>query len=48
MTGTKDLVGQDHAHGGRFVDIGDMPMPLFCDPDGRSTRRWREMFGQED
>ncbi len=45
MTANKDLDGRDHAHRGRFVDIGDMAMPLFSDPDGRATRRWREMFG---
>ena len=30
---------------GNFTDVTNSLLPLFCDPDGRGTRRWREMFG---
>ena len=30
---------------GNFTDVTESLLPLFHDPDGRGTRRWREMFG---
>ena len=33
--------------GGHFTDVTDALLPLFTDPDGRGSRRWREMFGLE-
>ena len=32
---------------GNFTDVTESLLPLFCDPDARGQRRWREMFGLE-
>ena len=44
MAENKRLVGTES---GRFTDVTDSLLPLFSDPDGRGSRRWREMFGLE-
>lgn len=31
--------------GGRFIDVDDVLLSLFADPDSRGDRRWREVFG---
>ena len=47
MNGNNHLADKDAIAGGSFTDITATLLPLFLDPDGRSGRRWEEVFGLE-
>lgn len=42
-----DLAKRRDDRVGRFTGVTNTLLPLFADPDGRGSRRWREIFGLE-
>jgi hypothetical protein len=42
-----DLAKRRDDRVGHFTDVTDTLSPLYADPDGRGSRRWREIFGFE-
>jgi hypothetical protein len=47
MHDNNQLSGQEPIDGRSFTDVAEWLLPLFSEPGGRGSRRWREVFGLE-
>ena len=45
MTQNKCLAAVERRAGGRFVDVDEVLLALFSEPECRDARRWPEVFG---